>query len=92
VNPSLYLKCPKCKVKRNLLLSPFCPICPEKGRLHNDRAQEQRKQFLGGQSEQERGGGPKPRKKICPRCNFVGFVKRNPFGNSSNCMQCGKRR
>src|SRR3990167_4712840 len=100
MNPSLYLKCPKCKVVRNVSLAPLCSVClntTKTGRLSNDRAKEQRNQFL----EKEElgrgfvgrgfGGGPKPHIKTCPKCGYNGFAARNSSGRRCMCGGCGKR-
>src|SRR3990167_882102 len=95
MNPSLYIKCPQCKIILNISLAPLCSVClnTTKGRLRsNDRVTDQHKQFLESERGQsERRGGPKPRIKICPKCNFAGFTVRNSSGKRCMCGGCGKR-
>ena len=65
-----------------------CPICiygqPGKEPFSNHKPSE----YRPGRGA---GGGPKKKQHQCKNCGFKGFVRRSPYGNSSNCTNCGKR-
>ena len=78
------IKCLKCKSVRNEIESPDCPVC-KYGKPHNEPKNQFFKIGLG------RGGGPKPKIKICPKCQFKGFAVRNKSGRMCMCGGCGRR-
>ena len=73
-----YITCPKGH-KRNNEIAKNCPVC-----------EKENPSKAATQAGQNKGGGSKPKKYLCPKCGYYGYAFRYNKKHA-RCDSCGKR-